>query len=499
MALACFAIALAVFLRTLAPTVYTFDSAEFATGAFCLGIIHSTGYPLYLLIARAFTYLPIGDIAYRVNLLSAIGGAATVSLLSILCLRVTKSVWISVGSALLYSFSHYFWPEAVIAETYTLNTTLVLCLVLLVTQSDRLFSLRRATLVGLLLGLALANHMSSLLIIPALVYWIVLNCRPEARSSMNLVALGLGVSAGLVFYLYLPIRFAADPPLNYAKAYFDVDLTQLLGIWKWVSGEMFRPYVFGYDITSLPGQVAEYGEWLWVNFLGAGVILGAVGCLDMLRRETRLFAFFGLIYLSYTFFFINYRVVNKDTMFSVSYLVWTVWIAVGARCVQEWLNTNHDSIILQVTQPLRTALIPGAICLLALISLVINYDWADQSHNRQASQFAGQLLDEVLPSAFVFTQWTWATPLEYLQIVEGRRLDVTVFDQGLYSLAIWGQLRDRQVPDSLASEQINARLVEVVGQALKSRPVYATDMDPVLAKHFRFVSQHNYFRLESLP
>ena len=47
-----FFIALAVYWRTAAPTVYTFDSAEFATGAYCLGIIHATGYPFYLLLAK---------------------------------------------------------------------------------------------------------------------------------------------------------------------------------------------------------------------------------------------------------------------------------------------------------------------------------------------------------------------------------------------------------------------------------------------------------------
>ena len=40
-----------------------------------LGITHPTGYPTYLMLTHLFTYLPIGDPAYRVNLGSAVYAA----------------------------------------------------------------------------------------------------------------------------------------------------------------------------------------------------------------------------------------------------------------------------------------------------------------------------------------------------------------------------------------------------------------------------------------
>jgi hypothetical protein len=60
-----------VYLKTLAPGVFGFDSAELATGVFTQGIVHPPGYPLYLLIGKLFTFLPIRDVAYRLNLMSA--------------------------------------------------------------------------------------------------------------------------------------------------------------------------------------------------------------------------------------------------------------------------------------------------------------------------------------------------------------------------------------------------------------------------------------------
>ena len=74
-------LALVVYTATLSPGVYGFDSAELSTGAYTLGIVHPPGYPLYLLIAHLFVQLPIGDVAYRVNLMSAVFGAGPIFLI----------------------------------------------------------------------------------------------------------------------------------------------------------------------------------------------------------------------------------------------------------------------------------------------------------------------------------------------------------------------------------------------------------------------------------
>src|SRR5436305_8369474 len=72
---------LVILLRTMAPSLYTLDSAELAIGAKTLGIVHAPGYPLYLLVAHLFTLLPIGDVAYRVNVFSAISLALAAAII----------------------------------------------------------------------------------------------------------------------------------------------------------------------------------------------------------------------------------------------------------------------------------------------------------------------------------------------------------------------------------------------------------------------------------
>lgn len=69
---------LGLYIRTLAPGVLPGDSAEFQVLAYQLGIAHCPGYPIYLLLAKLFTLLPIWEVAYGVNLFSAFMAALTV-------------------------------------------------------------------------------------------------------------------------------------------------------------------------------------------------------------------------------------------------------------------------------------------------------------------------------------------------------------------------------------------------------------------------------------
>jgi hypothetical protein len=153
---ALFGVSFLLYLSTLAPTVVTLfdDSLEFQLVTYQLGIAHPTGYPLYTLLGRLFTFLPVGDVAYRVNLMSALFGAATVSLLYLLVLQmaparpdsrmlatVRSPGWpLHVGGmvgALLLAVSLIFWQQATIAEVYTLNAFFVVLLLVIATSSPR--------------------------------------------------------------------------------------------------------------------------------------------------------------------------------------------------------------------------------------------------------------------------------------------------------------------------------------------------------------------------
>src|SRR3989338_5972080 len=127
-----FCVSFTVYLLTLAPTIYIEDAAEFAAAVPTLGITHPSGFPLYMLLGKLFTILvPIGEMAWRVNLFSAITTSFALAvfyyaLRSLLTIEKnwsnpSKSVIISFicfVSSLTLGFSQIIWHEATYAEVY---------------------------------------------------------------------------------------------------------------------------------------------------------------------------------------------------------------------------------------------------------------------------------------------------------------------------------------------------------------------------------------------
>lgn len=205
---------LALYLATLAPTVTLEDSGEFITAAYHLGIPHPSGYPLWCLLAHPFTWLPWGSVAWRVHLSSALFGAASVWLVDLVALRVLADWRAALVGALALGASTVLWSQSVIAEVYALNAALSMLLVYLVLRWRE--SRRDGWLYALALaiGLGLTNHHLVILVALPLLAWLpfidlraVLRVRIVVGGAL-LVALGLGV------YAYLPLRSAADPPLD---------------------------------------------------------------------------------------------------------------------------------------------------------------------------------------------------------------------------------------------------------------------------------------------
>ncbi len=178
----------------------------------------------------------------------------------------------------------------------------------------------------------------------------------------------------------------------------------------------------------------------------------------------------------------------------MSYYAFTIFIAYGARVLDDWFTArraDRSGIPAIFRHPVRLGM-----AALVLIAVVVNFANADESNNYQAREFAGRLLREAQPSAFIVTEWTWATPLEYLQIVERQRPDVTIFDRGLYGLPIWNRALAEGLTGDAALDRINAALADRIRAEIGKRPVYATAYIDSLTAQFDFIAQGNYSRLE---
>jgi hypothetical protein len=278
-------------------------------------------------------------------------------------------------------------------------------------------------LFAFLVGLSLGNHLSTLLLLPGLLYWILVTDHKQLLRPRTLLVMLSLFALGLSVYLYLPLRSAAQPP---AIGAMQIQISSWQDIVEVVSARAFWGLFFAYRWSELAKQGADYLYCLWGNFLGVGLVIGALGGIVFAWRRRHLAVGLTLIFLANALFYIGYGAGDKRIMFLPTYVVWAMWIALGLDWFLEQMASWQEGVT--GARPLRMAA-PMLILGLALAALLVNYQHADLSDDRRTYEQAARVLDTVEPEAYVLaTSWFEVAPLEYLHVVEGRRLDVTVLN-----------------------------------------------------------------------
>lgn len=464
-----------VYRMTLASSFGSYDSAELIAAAHSLGIIHSPGYPLYLLIAHAATRLPWGTPAFNVNALSAVFAASAVVVAFAACLRLTGSRWSAGLAAAALAFSRLFWAQAVVAEVYSLSALFTAALILAALRWQESPTARRLFWLALLFGLSLTHHPVVALLGPGLL-WVVISGLPRSDARWrHAPALALTACAPLLLYLYLPVRAVADPPLDYVRDYFSVDLASPSGLLWMISGGMFSGELFGRGLGAGLANLLDLAAHLWLNLFGAGLLLALYG-LWALRRDRAPTAFFGGSAAGILIFLAFYDVMDNAQMLSPVLVVLTPPMALGLLRFTRRVG-GHAAVGITV----RRLAAAGIVALL----LAANWGFADRRDDWQADRFARMVMARVELNALILAQWTSATPLTYLQVVEGDRPDVRILDRGLLALGIRHRLEQegRNTPDEWGAA-FAAELEGRVHEALMSRPVYVMEDDPTVRASF---------------
>lgn len=170
--------------------------------------------------------VPVGDLAFRVNLTSALAAAAAAAAMyaaarHLLAMAAPglgrRGREVVAGSAgLVLAFSWAAWFQGVRAEVYALQTLLVVGALAALFAYDRHRASRWLCLAGLLGGLALANHhlIAILFLVPAAVAVLARKRahRPAVRVAAATALLGI---LGLAALLYLPVRAARHPEVDW--------------------------------------------------------------------------------------------------------------------------------------------------------------------------------------------------------------------------------------------------------------------------------------------
>jgi hypothetical protein len=450
--LASFGLPLCIYLFTLAPTIYNLDSAEMTTAASTGGLMRATGYPLYLTLGYFWSKIPLGDIGYRMNLLSAIFGALTIFLAERILRRWRLVGWATFLALGLLATSTFFWGLSLVAEVYTMHTALMAGLILALLQWNDSPTPRRMLVIGLLGGLGMSHHAAMVLLIPGSLFYVLSTHAKKALAPRSLLAFILAALVGLSFYLYLPLRYLAQPVFNYAGTFdsglnfHPIDLTTFEGLWWLISGRAFNDVMLAYNSLGLWYETQKYLTQLSRAFFGFGIGPGLLGMILLFRRNWQEGGMFGLMFLFNAGFYINYQVIDKDTMYLPTYLIWALWVGYGFQELLVWVK-QVDSVRIRM---LSLRILSIVIVSIVLFSLLWNWRVVDLSDDWTSRLQGETILQNAEPGALVFGWWDVVPVIHYLQLVEGMRADVQAINRFLITpndmrIAIEKEVRDRPI------------------------------------------------------
>jgi tetratricopeptide (TPR) repeat protein len=497
-----FALTLGMYLFTLCPTIYWEDSAAFSSVHALLGIPHSPGFPIYVLLGRLFLLFPVTDTAFLSNLMSAFWGSIS---LVILFLLICSLKWndknklvpldpiyllSSMAGVLFLAFTSSFWLQTVRAEVYTLNLFFTVILIFLAIKwadnDSSLDSFKLFALFSFVFGLSLTNH--PLLIVtlaPAFLLYFLMTDGQRFLTPTRLMMGMLFFLLGTSVYLYLPIRAGLSPAVNWGNPHTVFGLlSYLLRTSQPVvaSTAVGLPYIqrLGFNL-SFP--VIQFGlAFFW---------LAVVGALWLYHSDRKTFLFtFGIFILNLltASWAADFSLRNYDLLGYLlpSLSMFAVWFALGMNFALSWLaeklkarqKVTESGKGLALNQGIWYVVL-GIIILSPLVQICRNYATCNKRSQTWAYRYADQILSSVKKDAVILVgDDNTLTPLWYLNLASGKRPDVKILSISAVNQTGYREQISRQYPGIKLpygiTDDPGELALKISALNLDSFPVYAT-------------------------
>jgi hypothetical protein len=492
-------LALWVYVQTLSPTVAWVnqgeDSGDLLAAAATLGIAHPTGYPLFVLLGRAASLVPFGATAFRINLVAALAGAASVFFLALLVLELAsprrergaidspvdpgafpspgasgiRALVAAFAAALAYAFSRGAWSQSVLAEVYTLNAAFLGAILWASARAERTGSARHLVLAAFLLGLGLTNH---LLLLAAGAAVFVVAVRLASRRSIGPFEIVLSLLLfvwGATLVLYLPIRALRVPEFSWGAP------NTLERLWWVLSGAQYRNHFFGRGPAAIAGHLVP-GRWLldfgWaLPALAAGLAAAAWargrGLWPVLATGALALALLSL-----------YSIPDD-----VGYWMPVLYVACAVA------GAGWAAAAARAPRPAALALLLVAL-LPAGYGVAANYAAVDASGDVRPWVWAHRNLEAVEPNALIVSEYDGRTfALWFYEATEFRKSHPELAVVYKYLLVWpWYQRHLARVYPTLAVPpypgSMDAMMNRLIARNVRKRPVYLVRRDPALLPIF---------------
>jgi hypothetical protein len=375
-----------VYALTLLPGVgYSGDAAKFQFLGKLLGTPHTSGYPLYLVLNHLFvSWLPLGTLAYKANLLSAVFAVGCAVVVQRLLMRLGARPFVAFVTALLAGLTPTLWSQAVVAEVYTLNALLVASTLAAFVRWEQTRERRDLYLAAGIYALSFGNHLTMITLLPAIVLFVWLSDRRVFTRPKTVLTIAGLVALGALQYAYVFWR-TYDP----ATPYLEMATPDFAAFWWHITGAQFKGALFAFSWEQLlNNRVRWYGKLLLAEFLIVLPVLAVWGAARLsLRHNVLLLGTF----VASAAFAINYDIIDIQAYFIPSFLI--VAIAVGLGLEGLWRRV-----------PARAGALVAAICLALPVALAASgWPRVSQAHNVGEAQRVERAIAHLGQDAVVVT------------------------------------------------------------------------------------------------
>ncbi len=388
MAISFFALALSLYVRTLVPNLLTADAAEFQTLSYTLGMTHPSGYAVYVFFGKAFTLLPLKTIAYRVNLMSAFFGAATIGTVYLI-LRTLGGRRLAAGAAALALMLHpLFWRRTIFAETYAPAAGMIAFVFLLVLLWDKSKKVRSLFFAGVLGGLSLGIH--STVVMTAVAVFGFLLVRARRRSDWFAAAGGALLGSLLFFAAFFYLDWHNPPSSIYQTSYLTnlsnrgLNLADFDSPWKrfliiFPAGH-FWTYYFSASGQVIGERLREYFRfyplWEW-----ALIFLGSVSLIQKKRFAAALYLWLAFLLVWGFAVGVSFDVYRE--FYAPAAVMVHIWLGLGgsalAEAVQKYVERNKFARIARFLPNLLEVALVAAVLFLSRkdLNLAVRFGYTD--------------------------------------------------------------------------------------------------------------------------
>jgi len=378
------------------------DSVEAQIVVQVSGVLRAPGDPLYLFMGKLFTTLvPISNLAFRLNLMSAACSVGIVILVQRLVYRLTEDVLISLLGALILGGAVRFWYQATYTELYPPYVLFVAAWFFLLIkwmQTRRPLYYFASTAVY---AFSFGINVPAIVLLPAWLWGVLATDHRMLTRPRELALTVLIVLLAASQYLYGPLRALLTEPAfcNYCpETWAEVP--------DFLSGRQWWGITFGVQSKFWLQRWADTGYQLALQFWPIGIMLGAVGLWNLLREQTRLAMTFVLALTGVWFFVVTYDVVDWSDFLTPFYTLYAPMIALGMRDGWRWLKETLPGWTSGWRRVVRQAILASSVALTVILLVATyrnNYPLVDQSENTAWHAWARDLLAQMEPGAWLLT------------------------------------------------------------------------------------------------